>query len=60
VSSVRPVEINEQPWGLLLDPEGKTVVVVSLDIADGLIQSVRAISDPEKLRHLGAGRERPG
>jgi hypothetical protein len=34
---------------------------MSLDIADGLVQTIRAISNPEKLGHLGsfAGRRDP-
>jgi hypothetical protein len=27
-------------------------LVVSLDIVDGLVQAIRAITNPEKLRHL--------
>jgi len=50
---MRFVAINGQPGALFLDPEGRPVVVVTLDIADDLVQTVRAISNPEKLRHLG-------
>jgi hypothetical protein len=28
------------------------LAVVTLDIADDLVQTVRAVSNPEKLRHL--------
>jgi RNA polymerase sigma-70 factor (ECF subfamily) len=52
VSSLRHVEVNGQPGALLLDTEGRPVVVVSLDIVDGLVQTVRAVSNPDKLRHL--------
>ena len=52
VSTIRHVEVNGQPGALLLDPEERPLVVVSLDIADGLVQTVRAISNPDKLRHL--------
>jgi RNA polymerase sigma-70 factor (ECF subfamily) len=52
VASVRPVEVNGQPGAVLLDPDGRLVVVLSLDIADGLVQTVRAVSNPDKLRHL--------
>ena len=48
----RPAEINGQPGALFLDPEGGLVFVVSLDIVDS-VQAVRAISNPEKLHHLG-------
>ena len=52
VATVHLVEVNGQPGALLLDGAGRPVVVVSLDIADGLIQTVRAISNPDRLRHL--------
>jgi len=53
VRSMRAVAINGQPGALFLDPEGRPVAAVTLDIADDLVQTVRAISNPEKLRHLG-------
>jgi len=49
----RPVEVNGQPGAVFLDPEGRLTNVMSLDIADGLVQTVRSIINPEKLRHLG-------
>jgi RNA polymerase sigma-70 factor, ECF subfamily len=52
-ASRRPVEVNGQPGALFGAPDGRPVLVVSLDIADGLVQTVRAISNPDKLRHLG-------
>ena len=48
----RPAEINGQPGALFLDPAGGLVFVVSLDIVDS-VQTVRAVSNPEKLQHLG-------
>jgi RNA polymerase sigma-70 factor (ECF subfamily) len=52
VSDIRHAEVNGQPGALLLDANGHPVGVVSLDIADGLVQTVRAVSNPAKLRHL--------
>jgi RNA polymerase sigma-70 factor, ECF subfamily len=52
VSGMRPAEINGQPGALFLDPDGVPVVAVSLDIADGLVQTLHAVSNPEKLAHL--------
>jgi len=49
---MRHVEVNGQPGALFLDTYGRALVVVSLDIADDLVQTVRAISNPDKLRHL--------
>jgi RNA polymerase sigma-70 factor, ECF subfamily len=50
---VRAAEFNGQPGVLVTDPEGRVVGVVSLEIADGLVQTVRSIVNPDKLRHLG-------
>jgi hypothetical protein len=35
------------------DSEGRPVAVVTVDVADDLVQTVRAIANPDKLRHLG-------
>ncbi|NGN69948.1 RNA polymerase sigma-70 factor [Streptomyces sp. A7024] len=48
-----PQEINGQPGAIFRDRDGKVLNVVILDVADGGIQAVRAISNPDKLRHLG-------
>jgi RNA polymerase sigma-70 factor, ECF subfamily len=49
----RAVEVNGQPGAVFLDSEGRLTNVISLDIADGLVQAVRSIINPEKLGHLG-------
>ena len=51
--------INGQPGALILAEAGTAVAVVTLDIADGQVQAVRAISNPEKLRHLGSASAGP-
>jgi RNA polymerase sigma-70 factor, ECF subfamily len=45
--------VNGQPGALLLDPEGRLVTVLALDVADGQVQAIRSIVNPDKLRHLG-------
>ena len=55
VTSVRHVEVNGQPGAVFMDPEGRPVSVVSVDIVDDLVQTVRAVSNPDKLRHLNPG-----
>jgi len=55
VSGMRLAEINGQPGALFFGAAGELVVAVSLDIADDLIQTLRAVSNPDKLRHLGPG-----
>jgi RNA polymerase sigma-70 factor (ECF subfamily) len=48
-----PAEINGHPGLLTLDPAGRLVGVLAVDIADGRVQTVRSIVNPDKLRHLG-------
>jgi len=57
---MRLVGINGQPGALFRNDQGRAVLVVSLDIADGLVQAIRAVSNPEKLRHLDPAADRPG
>lgn len=45
--------INGQPGTLNLDREGRLINVFCLEIADGQIQAIRSIINPDKLRHLG-------
>ena len=54
VTGMRPAEINGQPGALFLDAEGAPLVAVSLDIADGQIQTLHAVTNPEKLAYLRA------
>ena len=49
----RREEVNGQPGALFFDREGRLVSVMSLDVAEGEIQGVSAIVNPDKLRHLG-------
>jgi len=51
--SWRPAEVNGSPGALYLDGQQRLVAVVALDIADGQIQSISSVVNPEKLRHLG-------
>ncbi len=50
---LRPATINGQPGAEYRDSDGKLIGVMSLDIADGQIQAIRSIVNPEKLEHLG-------
>ena len=52
VHRIRYAEVNGQPGALYLDHDGHPVAVVSLDIADDLVQTVHTITNPDKLRHL--------
>lgn len=50
---VRPVRVNGQPGAVTYDAEGRIINVFALDIADGLIQTIRSVVNPDKLGHLG-------
>jgi RNA polymerase sigma-70 factor (TIGR02957 family) len=52
-AAIRHVEVNGQPGAILLAGEGTLVGVMALDIADGQIQAVRSIVNPDKLAHVG-------
>jgi len=49
----RREEVNGQPGALFFDREDRLIAVMSLDVADGQIQGVSSIVNPDKLRHLG-------
>ena len=51
--TTRREEVNGQPGVLFLDRDERLIGVTILDIADGQIQGVSAIVNPDKLRHLG-------
>jgi RNA polymerase sigma-70 factor (TIGR02957 family) len=49
----RREEVNGQPGALFSDREGRLISVISLDVAEGQIQGVSSIVNPDKLQHLG-------
>ncbi|GAA5129716.1 RNA polymerase sigma-70 factor [Pseudonocardia adelaidensis] len=51
--TMRLREINGRPGALVLDPDGKITNVFVLDVADGAVQTIRSVINPDKLRHLG-------
>jgi RNA polymerase sigma-70 factor (TIGR02957 family) len=51
--SLRREQVNGQPGALVLDREGRLIGVMILDVAEGQIQGVNSIVNPDKLRHLG-------
>jgi RNA polymerase sigma-70 factor (ECF subfamily) len=53
-ASLRPAWVNGQPGAVLYDAEQRVVSVVELDVADGVVQAIRAVANPDKLGHLGA------
>jgi RNA polymerase sigma-70 factor (ECF subfamily) len=51
--TLRREQVNGQPGALFLDREGRLIGVMILDVADGQIQGVSSIVNPDKLQHLG-------
>jgi len=51
--TTRREEVNGQPGALFFDRDGRLAGVMLLDVADGQIQGVSSIVNPDKLRHLG-------
>jgi hypothetical protein len=49
----RLVEVNGQPGAISMDGEGRIINVMALDIADGRVQGIRSMVNPDKLAHLG-------
>jgi RNA polymerase sigma-70 factor (ECF subfamily) len=50
---VRAAHVNGQPGVLFLDDEERIGAVMSIDVADGLVQAIRGVTNPDKLAHLG-------
>jgi RNA polymerase sigma-70 factor (ECF subfamily) len=50
---VEPHEVNGQPGAIFRDRGGLVITTWSLDIAEGRIQTIRAVTNPEKLGHIG-------
>jgi RNA polymerase sigma-70 factor (TIGR02957 family) len=46
-------EVNGQPGAIAVDASGRLVGVTALDIADGQIQTIHSVVNPDKLRHFG-------
>ena len=49
----RAVHINGQPGVMFVDDEERIGAVMSVDVAEGLVQAIRGITNPDKLAHLG-------
>jgi RNA polymerase sigma-70 factor, ECF subfamily len=51
--TVQRAEVNGQPGAMFFDPSDRLINVWTLDIADGQVQALRSVINPEKLGHLG-------
>jgi hypothetical protein len=45
--------VNGQPGAVMDDAEGRVVTVFELEVADGVVQAIRAVVNPAKLGHIG-------
>jgi RNA polymerase sigma factor (sigma-70 family) len=52
-ASLRLAWVNGQPGAVMYDAAGRVVGVVELDVADGVVQTIRGVVNPDKLRHIG-------
>jgi RNA polymerase sigma-70 factor (ECF subfamily) len=50
---VEPHPVNGQPGAIFRDRDGKVVNTWTLDIADGQVQAIRTVLNPDKLAHVG-------
>ncbi len=49
----RPLDVNGEPGMIFTTHDGLILGVLSLDIADGQVQAIHAVINPDKLQHLG-------
>jgi RNA polymerase sigma-70 factor (ECF subfamily) len=56
---VQIAEVNGQPGAMAFDAQDRLVAVMGLDIAEGRIQTIHSIANPDKLRHLAPPGRRP-
>jgi RNA polymerase sigma-70 factor (ECF subfamily) len=52
-ASLQHIHVNGQPGVMFTDDGGRIAAVMSLDIVDGVVQTVRGVINPDKLAHLG-------
>ncbi|WP_405861745.1 RNA polymerase sigma-70 factor [Streptomyces sp. NBC_00090] len=51
--TVEPRDINGQPGAVFYDRDHRILHTMTLDILDGHIHTIRSITNPDKLHHLG-------
>jgi RNA polymerase sigma-70 factor, ECF subfamily len=51
--TLEPREVNGQPGAIFRDRDSKVLLTVTLDVLDGQIQTIRSVSNPDKLGHVG-------
>jgi RNA polymerase sigma-70 factor, ECF subfamily len=48
-----PRAVNGQPGAVFRDRDGKVIYILTIDVLGGRIQTIRSVSNPDKLAHLG-------
>lgn len=48
-----PLDVNDEPGMMFTTVDGLVLGVLSLDIAEGQVQALHAVVNPDKLQHLG-------
>jgi RNA polymerase sigma-70 factor, ECF subfamily len=51
--TLEPHDVNGQPGAIFRDRDSKVLFTLVLDVLDGQIQTIRSVSNPDKLAHLG-------
>ena len=51
--TLEPHDVNGRPGAIFRDREGAVLNVWSLEVAEGRIQTIRAVLNPDKLAHVG-------
>jgi RNA polymerase sigma-70 factor, ECF subfamily len=51
--TLEPREVNGQPGAIFRDRDHKVLGTWTLDVIDGQIQTIRSVSNPDKLGHVG-------
>ena len=51
--TLEPREVNGQPGAIFRDRDGKVLSTLALDVLDGQVQTIRSVSNPDKLGHMG-------
>ncbi len=52
--SLEQHEVNGEPGAIFRDRDGKVLTTMALDVLDGQIQTIRSVSNPDKLGHVGS------
>ncbi|MFW6691670.1 RNA polymerase sigma-70 factor [Streptomyces sp. MAR4 CNX-425] len=51
--AVEPRQVNGRPGAVFRDREGQVLSTWALDVRDGRLQTIHAVNNPDKLRHIG-------